>query len=38
MAEAKKIAAKVKMVIMGGQATPAPPGNDLRRQDNELCD
>jgi ribosomal protein L11 len=24
MAEAKKVAAKVKMVIMGGQATPAP--------------
>ena len=25
MAAVKKIQAKVKMVIMGGQATPAPP-------------
>ena len=39
MAEAKKIHAKVKMVIMGGQATPAPPvGSSLGQHGVNMMD
>jgi large subunit ribosomal protein L11 len=39
MAETKKIIAKVKMVIMGGQATPAPPvGSSLGQYGVNMMD
>jgi large subunit ribosomal protein L11 len=39
MAEAKKVQAKVKMVIMGGQATPAPPvGSSLGQHGVNMMD
>ena len=39
MAEAKKVQAKVKMIIMGGQATPAPPvGSSLGQHGVNMMD